>query len=84
VVYRLLKAGVDPNRYDTFVAADTAIAEAVTGCHLRIAALLLDAGADPTLPGWMGLTAVDRAMKLQPISSAKVQEIRKLLADYLV
>jgi hypothetical protein len=30
-------------------------------CSLRIARLLVEAGADPTIPGWMQLTALDRA-----------------------
>jgi hypothetical protein len=30
-------------------------------CSAELAGILLDAGADPTIPGWMWLTALDKS-----------------------
>jgi ankyrin repeat protein len=61
VVVRLLAARVNPNANDEDRIGNTAIREAVRGGHTEIVSLLLRAGADPTIPGWMAISAVDQA-----------------------
>jgi ankyrin repeat protein len=61
VVDALLRAGADVNAHDERTIGDTPLGEAASTCSLRMARLLIDAGADPTVPGWMQLSALDRA-----------------------
>lgn len=56
---RLLRAGADVNANLEEKIGDTALKEAATNCSLEMATILVDAGADPTIPGWMSLTALD-------------------------
>jgi len=61
MVRLLLDAGADPNLKDESRIGDTPLSEAAPVCTLEMAKLLTDAGADPRIPGWMQLTALDRA-----------------------
>lgn len=61
VVEYLLRRGADVNAQDERVIGDTPLGEAASTCTLRMARLLVAAGADPTARGWMQLNAVDRA-----------------------
>lgn len=57
----LLAAGADVNAHDSRRIGNTAINEvAGDGCFEMIE-VLLEAGADPTIRGWMNLNALDRA-----------------------
>lgn len=82
VVVRLLAARVNPNSNDKERIGNTAIREAVRGGHTEIVSLLLRAGADPTIPGWMNISAVDQACYLIEGTHETMQEIRALLARY--
>jgi ankyrin repeat protein len=61
VVDALLRAGADVNAHDERTIGDTPLGEAAGTCSLRMARLLVEAGADPTIPGWMQVRALDRA-----------------------
>lgn len=61
VVVRLLSAGANPNAHDEKRIGNTALREAVRGCHAEIVSLLLRAGGDPTIPGFMAISDVDQA-----------------------
>ena len=61
VVDCLLRRAADINAQDERVIGDTPLGEAAASCSLRMARLLVAAGADPTARGWMQLNAVDRA-----------------------
>ncbi len=61
VVDYLLRHGADVNAHDERVIGDTPLGEAAGTCSLRMARLLVAAGADPTAQGWMRLSALDRA-----------------------
>ena len=65
VVKCLLAAGAKVDARDEARAGNTALAEVVAECSLEMAKTLIDAGADPRIPGWMQLTALDRAKKRQ-------------------
>jgi len=57
----LLQAGADVNAHDERRIGNTPLGEVAATCSLEMAVLLVDSGADPTIPGWMQLTAVDKA-----------------------
>jgi len=63
VVDYLLRHGADINAHDERVIGDTPLCEAASTCSLRMARLLVAAGADPTIRGWMQKNAVDRAQR---------------------
>jgi len=63
VVELLLRSGADVNAHDERVIGDTALGDAAGTCSLRMARLLIASGADPTIPGWMQNSALDRAKK---------------------
>jgi len=57
----LLEAGADVNAHDKTHAGNTPLAEVAGHCGFEIADVLIANGADPTIPGWMQLSALDRA-----------------------
>ena len=61
IVDHLLRAGANVNARDDRLIGDTPLAEYAGSCSYAMAKRLIDAGADPTIPGWMMLTALDRA-----------------------
>lgn len=52
----LIRAGSDVNAHDEPRIGETALHHAARNGDVKMARLLLDAGADPTIPGWMQLT----------------------------
>lgn len=82
VVVRLLAARVNPNAHDDERIGNTAIREAVRGGYADIVSLLLRAGADPTIPGWMAVSAVDQAWYQVGGTHETMREIRSMLASY--
>lgn len=65
VVELLLKAGADVNACDASRAGDTALGAVAATCGLELARILIEAGADPTIPGSMGITPLHKAMARQ-------------------
>ena len=61
VVRHLLAAGADPNAREAERYGDTALKHVAQTCSFEMARLLVNAGADPTIPGWMGLTALNKS-----------------------
>lgn len=59
----LLEAGADVNANDTSAIGETALSEAVQGGHAEVVRMLLAAGADSLIPGWMGISAMERAQE---------------------
>jgi ankyrin repeat protein len=57
----LIQAGANVNAHDERSIGNTPLGEVAGECSLRMAQLLVEAGADPTIPGWMQLTALHRA-----------------------
>jgi ankyrin repeat protein len=57
----LLTHGAAINGRDQSRIANTPLAEVAGNCSLRMAILLIEAGANPTLRGWMQLNALDRS-----------------------
>jgi len=65
VVKCLLENGAEVNAHDERVIGDTALKSIAGSCSWEMARLLVEAGADPTIPGWMGITAIDKARDRQ-------------------
>ncbi len=59
----LLSAGANVDAQDESKAGNTPLGEVAGTCSLAVAQALVKAGADPSLPGWMQLSALDRASK---------------------
>jgi ankyrin repeat protein len=57
----LIDHGANVNARHELYNGNAALGSISGQCSLRMARLLLDAGADPTIPGWKQLNALDRA-----------------------
>jgi ankyrin repeat protein len=57
----LIDAGSDVNAHDESRIGDTALLLAVQDGLFDIARILVEHGADPTIPGWTGRTPLDHA-----------------------
>ncbi len=71
----LLDAGADVNAQDISVVGNTPLGDIAGLCSFEIAKRLVDAGADPTITGWMGMSALDRAKKRKKPEGRKVYEL---------
>ena len=61
VARALIEHGADVNAHHEPTISNTPLSEVAGNCSLAMAKLLIDAGADPTIRGWMQLNAFDRA-----------------------
>lgn len=57
----LLESGADVNAREEHKCGNTPLGEVAGNCTYAMAELLVNAGADPAIPGWMGLSALDKA-----------------------
>jgi ankyrin repeat protein len=75
VVHHLIAAGADVNAREVERFGDTVLKHVAQTCSLALAGILLDAGADPTIPGWMGLTALDKSANRQRFEGPDVHRL---------
>jgi ankyrin repeat protein len=68
----LLSVGADINAHDEENIGETPLGAVAASCSYEMAKLLVDAGANPTITGWMGLTALDRAKQRKKSEGQKV------------
>jgi ankyrin repeat protein len=78
VVRHLIAAGADVNAHEEERIGDTVLKHVAQTCSLELARILLDAGADPTVPGWMQLTALDKSVTRKRFEGP---EVHRLLVD---
>jgi ankyrin repeat protein len=71
----LIQSGADVNAHDERVIGDTPLGKVAGNCSLQMARLLAEAGADPTIPGWMQLTALHRAKDRKRGDGPRVYEL---------
>ena len=58
----LLEAGADVDANDPSQCGNTPLRQVAGSCSLAVATLLVEFGADPRIPGWMQITAIDKAV----------------------
>ncbi len=75
MVSLLLRHGADVNAHNEPRIGNTPITEVAATCSLEMAKMLLDAGADPTIRGWMQLNALDIAKDRKRGDGPKVYEL---------
>ena len=80
VVDRLIKAGANVNAHDERVEGNTPLNEYIRECSYEMAKRLIDAGADPTIRGWMQRNALDHAAKLKGAHAYEIQRLLKAAA----
>lgn len=73
----LLEAGANVNAHDERRIGDTPLSNSIKECSYEVAKRLIDAGADPTIPGWMQLTALHRVADRKDANAKKIQELIK-------
>ncbi len=75
VIRLLLRAGADVNARDVEHIGDSPLGQVAGTCSLAVAQALVTAGADPTVRGWMGLCALDRAEPRTDDEGRRVHEL---------
>jgi hypothetical protein len=71
VVQYLIEAGADVNACRPKFGSPVLMAVAQT-CSLQMAEILVEAGADPTIPGSMGVTALDKSKQRKRFEGPQV------------
>ena len=77
----LLEAGADVNARDEPRIGNTVLREIAGSCSLAVAKVLVDAGADPRIPGWMQLNALDLAERRKDSEGQRVYALLMDAAD---
>jgi len=80
VVRFLLSAGADVNAIDDATAGDTPLGHVVQECSLAMAKTLLDAGANPLIPGMMQITPLQRADRRKKPEGREVHALLLVVA----
>jgi len=79
----LLEAGAAVNANEEERIGNTPLRDVADKCSLAVATLLVDAGADPRIPGWMQLTALHKAAERKDPEGQRVYALLKAVADRL-
>jgi hypothetical protein len=74
----LIKAGADVNAHDEAKIGETPLGTVAANCSFAMAKVLVDAGADPTISGFMCNTALDRSAARK---KGEGKRVHKLLVD---
>src|SRR5262245_59814023 len=80
VMKALIDAGADVNAHDEQRIGNTPLREVAADCSYEVAMILIDAGADPTIPGWMQLTALDEAAGRKQPEGIRVYDLLRAAA----
>lgn len=73
IMQLLIAAAADVNAHDERQVGNTPLGEVAGNCSVEVARLLVNAGADPTIPGWMGITALQKASGRKRPEGVKVR-----------
>lgn len=74
-VQYLIEAGADVNAHDEERIGETPLGEVAANCTFAMAKILIESGADPTILGWMTLTALDRSAERKRPEGKRVHEL---------
>ena len=75
VIERLLNAGANVNAHDERWVGNTPLSDNTRTCPFEMTRRLIEAGADPTVPGWMGMNALHRAADRTDADAKKLQQL---------
>ena len=75
VLRTLIASGADVNAHDERVIGNTPLREVADNCSYEVAKILIDAGADPTIPGWMQITALHKARERTRSEGLRVRQL---------
>lgn len=75
VAQYLLSIGADVNAHDEAGIGETPLGDVAATCSYDMAKLLVDAGANPAIPGWMQITALQRANDRRSEEGKKVYNL---------
>ena len=75
VMRLLLDSGADVNAHDESVIGDTVLLHVASNCSFEVAKVLIDAGANPTIPGWMMLTALHKSEERKKPEGVRVHQL---------
>jgi ankyrin repeat protein len=81
VAARLIEAGAKVNAHDERVIGDTPLCDYARECTYEMARLLVDAGADPTIRGWMQMNALDHARRRKDANARKIIRLLEEAAE---
>src|SRR3954470_10617365 len=81
IVERLLEAGANVNAHDERRIGNTPLSNYIHKCSFEMARRLIDAGADPTIPGWMQMTAIDCAELRKDADATKIRRLLREAAE---
>ena len=84
IVRFLIAAGANVNAHDLESIGETPLGAVAATCSVELAEVLVDAGADPTIPGWMQLTALHRAAARKKPEGRRVHELLNLAASHRI
>ena len=76
----LLSVGAEVNAHEEEKIGNTPLGEIAEHCSLAMANLLIEAGADPTIPGWMQLTALHKAKARKKPEGKRVHDLLESVA----
>ena len=71
----LISLGADVNAHEEEKIGETPLGEVAENCTYEMAEILVKAGANPIIPGWMQLTALDRASERKKDEGRRVYEL---------
>jgi ankyrin repeat protein len=83
VLRTLIALGADVNAHDERVIGNTPLREVAGNCSYDVAKILIDAGADPTIPGWMQITALHKARERKRPEGLRVCQLLEQAAQRL-
>jgi ankyrin repeat protein len=81
---RLIAAGADVNAHNEARAGDTALHSVARNGTLEMARLLVRAGADPLVRGWMWITPLDNAQQRKRLEGRAIAELLENAAGQAV
>lgn len=71
----LLENGANINAYNESKIGETPLGLVAATCSFELARYLIDKGADPTIKGWMQITALNTASKRKKAEGKRVYEL---------
>jgi ankyrin repeat protein len=77
----LLRAGAEVDAHDERTIGNTPLGDVAGDCSYEVAERLIAAGADPTVKGWMQLSALDGARKRKRPGGVRVRELLEAAAE---